>query len=413
VHRLKQRCLLAIWLDGLRIDYLDKERTPFLYRLSEEAIIGEYQPLLAFTGIGSSMLTGLSPVKHGVWAEFFYDPQNSPFKWASRLLNLGGAVDAVTRKMNGTQLLRAGLGFLAFKFSKWAFQKTYVPMALMIPLHNLYLFNTPPHNFFREQALANPTLFDLLRERGIQFKVLSESEMRDSQIFKEAMRIDQNARLVFIQLGELDIVGHAKGPNSEEIHRSLHKIDTRVQRIVEEHRKNFETDVFIFSDHGIVEVKKTVNILSQLGRSGLREGRDFITFLDSTLARFWTLKPEAKQQILKVLETINEGRTLSDDDLKRYQIPIDGKYGEIIWLADPGVLILPNYYQGSKMVHGMHGYAPETEGLRSPFIIHSKDIEPRRVKHIASPMDIFATLAALLKINVPWPLDGKPLILLQ
>lgn len=57
----------------------------------------------------------------------------------------------------------------------------------------------------------------------------------------------------------------------------------------------------------------------------------------------------------------------------------------------------------------MHGYAPETEGPRSPFIIYSNDVEPRRVKHIATPMDIFATLAALLNVDVPWPVDGKPL----
>jgi len=373
-------------------------------------LIGEYQPLLAFTGIGASILTGLSPMKNGIWVEFFYDPQNSPFQWTSRLLSLGGAVDAVTNKISKTQLLRAGVNYLTFKVSKLVSQRTYMPMALMISPKKLHLFNTPPHNMFQKRESANPTIFDLLRERGIPFKVLSESAMRDSQIFKESMRIDQNARLVFIQQVELDIVGHAKGPNSKEIHQSLRTIDTRVQKIIEEHHKNFETDVFIFSDHGMVEVEKTVNILSQLRRSGLREGRDFITFLDSTLARFWTLRPEAKQQILKALKLINGGRVLSDDDLNRYQIPMDRKYGEIIWLADPGTLILPNYYQGTKPAKGMHGYAPGPKELKSPIIIDGEDLPSGRIRRTATPMDILPTLLDLMNIDTPMHVEGKSLL---
>ncbi len=407
---LRRRCLLAIWLDGFRTDYLDRVKTPFIYQLSEKATIGEYEPLLAFTGIGASILTGLTPMKHGIWVEFFYDPENSPFKWTSKLSSLEGTIDVITDKMSETQLLRVALTFLAFKASKWTSQRTYMPMALMTPLKNLHLFGTLSRHMFQEQALAIPTLFDALRQRSIPFRVLSESEMRDSEIFKEAICVDQDARLVFVQLGELDIVGHAKGPNSKEVKQSLRTIDTRVQRIVEEHRSNFRTDIFIFSDHGMVEVKNTVDILSELRRSGLKEGQDFITFLDSTLARFWTLKPGVKEQMLKALPAINGGRILSVDDMKLYQIPADRRYGDVIWLAYPGTLILPNYYQGSKLVHGMHGYAPEAEGLRTPFIICSEDAEPRRVMQIATPMDIFTTIAALLDIEVPWPVEGRLLI---
>jgi len=408
---LKERCL-AIWLDGFRTDYLDEKKTPFIYKLSQKALTGEYQPLLAFVGIGASILTGVRPLKHGIWTEFCHDPVGSPFKWTRKVSKLSRLLDAITDKTGVLgQWTRAGLTLSAFDVSKRMHGATYTPMAVKIPLHSLHFFNTSlSHDLLRENALATLTLFDFLHDNNIPFKVLSESEMRDSQIFKEAMRFDQNARLVFIQLGELDIVGHAKGPNSKEIHQSLRTIDTRVRRIVEEHHKNFETDVIIFSDHGMVEVKKTVNILSQLQRSGLRGGRDFITFLDSTLARFWILRPEAKQQISTELKAINGGSVLSDDDLKHHQIPIDRKYGDIIWLADPGTLILPNYYQGTKPAKGMHGYAPGPKELASPIIIHGEDLPSGRIQRTATPTDILPTILDLMNIDTPAHVEGKSLL---
>jgi len=386
-----------------------------LYRLSEESLRGEYQPLLAFEGLGASILTGVSPLRHGIWTEFIYDPLESPFKWSMRMSRLGGILDKVIDKTGPFgHWMGAGLALFVFKVSQRSRGATYTPMAIRIPFNKLHFFNVSiMHDLLLENPLAIPTIFELLLERGILFKVLSESEMRDSRILKEGLNIERNVRLTLIQLSELDIVGHEKGPNSRAISRSLRAIDAKVQKIVEKHKSNFATDIFIFSDHGMVEVKKTVNVSNQLHCARLTEGRDFIAFFDSTLARFWTLKPEAKQKITEALDTINGGTVLSDNDLKRYQIPNCRKYGEIIWLADPGTLILPNYYQGSRLVHGMHGYSPETDELRSPFIICSDNIEPTKVEHIASPMDVFATMLDLLGITIPCGIEGRSLLSLD
>jgi len=410
---LKPRFLLAIWLDGFRTDYLSKKKTPFIYKLSQRSLTGEYQPCLAFAGIGASVVTGLSQQKHGIWTEFRYDPKKSPFKWTGKALVINRFIDAIADQTGcAGQLVRAAINLSVFKTSNRFSGKTYTPMALKIPLHSLHSFDTTTSHkmLSRKEAFITPSLFDLLREREIPFKALEESKMKDTRIFGEAIHVDKKARLVFIQLAELDTVGHAKGPRSKEIHRSLRKVDSMVRRIIEEHRKSFDTDVFIFSDHGMVEVKKVVNILGQLRRSDLKEGRDFVVFLDSTLARFWTQKNGCKRRISEALDKVQGGRTLSEDDLKRYQAPNDRKYGDIIWLADPGTLILPNYYQGTKLVKGMHGYAPGTRELGSPVIIYGEDIPSGRVQRTATPMDILPTILDLMNLDTPAYVEGKSLL---
>lgn len=407
---MKQRCLLSIWLDAFRIDYLKKSTTPFMYQLSKEALRGECETLLAFEGIGASILTGVSPLKHGVWTQFCFNPLSSSFKWTRRAAIINRFVDALADETDAIgQVGRAALNLLVLQLSRRIVGRTDLRVPLMIPLQNLQFFDTTLRtSIYKNHALAVPTIFDVLRELGIPFKVVNG--LRDAEAFKRAIHLNREARLVFVHFVDLDTVGHRVGPYAGRIWRWLLEADRRVMRIVEEHQKTFDTDVFIFSDHGMAEVGELVDVLKHLRRTGLREVRDFVPFLDSTIARIWVSNPKAKTQIRASLSGLKGGRLLSESDFKHYQIPVERKYGDVIWLADPGTLILPNYYQGSCPVRGMHGYAPETEELRTPFIIRSKAVDPRKVYDTATPMDIFPTMAELLDIPAPPTVEGRSLI---
>lgn len=41
----------------------------------------------------------------------------------------------------------------------------------------------------------------------------------------------------------------------------------------------------------------------------------------------------------------------------------DKKYGDLIFLTNPGVLISPNFWQGNKQIKAMHGYDKNCEGF--------------------------------------------------
>lgn len=399
-----------MWLDAFRTDYLNKFTTPFIYQLSKEGLLGEYKPLLAFEGIGVSIVTGVSPLTHGVWTQFCLNPENSPFKWTEKTFQLNRFLDIFTSKSGVMERLgKAALNLLVSSVSKRFSRRKKMPRIPMIPIQNLHFFDTAlTTSLFDEDALAVPTIFDILRTHDIPFKVVSG--LRDSEAFKKTIKINKDTRFVFAHFVNPDTVGHKVGPCSERIYRTVHDTDHKVMKIVKEYRKKFDTEMFIFSDHGMAEVKKTINILALLRRLGLKEGRDFVVFLDSTMARFWTQKKECKRRILEALDGIQGGKTLSANDLKHYLIPNDRKYGDIIWLADHGTLILPNYYQGTKPIKGMHGYAPGSKELMSPIIIYSEDLPSGKIQRIATPMDILPTILDLMGIDTPGYVEGKSLL---
>ena len=83
------------------------------------------------------------------------------------------------------------------------------------------------------------------------------------------------------------------------------------------------------------------------------------------------------------------GRILSEMELKTMGAywP-DGRFGELIFLVDPGVMIVPSH-MGQKSLAAMHGYHPNDPSADAIFLsnvnlekkpVHLKDIFPLMVK---------------------------------
>jgi hypothetical protein len=89
----------------------------------------------------------------------------------------------------------------------------------------------------------------------------------------------------------------------------------------------------------------------------LRLGKDYSVVYDSTMARFWFFNERARQEITAALKAIPQGRILPEAELKTLRAPTDGYFGELIFLADEGVLIVPSH-MGERPIRGMHGYHP-------------------------------------------------------
>ena len=105
--------------------------------------------------------------------------------------------------------------------------------------------------------------------------------------------------------------------------------------------------------------RRTVDIGKQVDTLGLDEGRDFVATYDSTMARFCFYSDSARERITALLSDIPEGRILADDELAALGCDFDGQqYGELIFLLDAGVIIVPSH-MGTKPITGMHGYHPD------------------------------------------------------
>jgi hypothetical protein len=102
-----------------------------------------------------------------------------------------------------------------------------------------------------------------------------------------------------------------------------------------------------------------VDLMSKVEALGLEFGRDYTATYDSTMGRFWFHTEAARERVTALLEQVPEGRILPSDELVRLGCDFEGdQYGELIFLMNAGVLIVPSH-MGLKPITGMHGYHPD------------------------------------------------------
>lgn len=133
----------------------------------------------------------------------------------------------------------------------------------------------------------------------------------------------------YLRIGDdLDKLAHKYGTKSEEVKTCIKKIDNRLKKM------DFD---LIMSDHGMVDIKETISVpFSEK------------CFIDSILARYWGNIEDIKNKL-----PLNKGKI----------IKWNKKYGDLIFLANPGIIISPNYLQGKKVAKAMHGYNKGCEGF--------------------------------------------------
>jgi len=130
---------------------------------------------------------------------------------------------------------------------------------------------------------------------------------------------------------DLDSMGHKYGTDSPEVIKAIKKVDKKLSGL------NFD---IILSDHGMADIKKIISVPETEN-----------CFIDSDMARYWGEKPKFSSKDGKWIRWENKA------------------YGDYIFLANEGVLILPNYWQGNKLVKAMHGYNPKSKDMKAFYII--------------------------------------------
>lgn len=188
--------------------------------------------------------------------------------------------------------------------------------------------------FFKNILFNFPRLFkgyEMFNIKNIPIKILYKLDVSVKEHTAKKKDIE------FYYFGELDRLGHKYSPNSIEIIEAVKKIDKKISKI------NFD---LIFSDHGMAEIKKIVEVP--------------ITdecFIDSDMARYWGDKKELEKIKKKI--PIEYGKI----------IKWNKKYGDLIFLADTGVLIFPNFWN-DKPVKGMHGYDGKDKEMKAFYLLN-------------------------------------------
>jgi hypothetical protein len=178
--------------------------------------------------------------------------------------------------------------------------------------------------------------------------------------------------------------------NSVQVKELVRQID----QIILETANMFESDqLIVFSDHGMLEVKGLIDVLNLVKKVGCL-GKDFVVFLDSIMARFWVYKEYLLDYIAESLSSELNGQIfILDKD------EIWNRFGNLLFIAMPGYLIYPNYYN-KKPPRAMHGYKIPLQSY-SPLngILFTANIPNLILPERLFMADLYAILKRALEID--------------
>jgi hypothetical protein len=321
-----------------------------------------------------SILSGRWPDEHRNWCYFVYNPSESPFR---SLRSLRWLPTAVTSR----RIFRRWLT----KFVKVQFKFRGYFDLYNIPFKYIHLFDfTEKKSPLKPKGMnRGPNIFDLLEEKKIPYYVTDTATPEEDHLKAlladiESERID----FAFQYWAGLDGLLHMVGNDSPEIPKKLDHYERWITQVMETAKQHYrEVKLHVFSDHGMANCDELLDLKAMIDPLEFEMGKDYAVVYDSTMARFWFLKPGVKERVVEVLNKVPEGRIMPEEELRHYRAYFeDHAFGELIWLAREGVLIVPSH-MGERPIRAMHGYHP-TDPQSYATLFSSHDEVPAEVTHI-------------------------------
>jgi hypothetical protein len=293
-----------------------------------------------------SLLSGTPPAEHGSWAMFRRaEGRRGIFSSFSWIPSLPHALDWRARRWIRRALDRRG--------RVGAYYDLYE-----IPTHLLHRFDLgQTGDPFRPGGLARETVFDWMTARGIRYRLWDYRTAEGDNFRAAEAGLAEPWDVLFVYTAELDALMHRVGIFHESVGARLATYQTFLAAMRREAAsRDVELEIVLLSDHGMTDVTATVDVWGGLEQRGLRAGRDYLAFFDSTMARSWG-DGAVRTAIEEVLGA--QGRHLDAPQLRAFGCYFpNGEYGDDIFLANPGVLIVPSF-MGARRIAAMHGYHPE------------------------------------------------------
>jgi hypothetical protein len=322
-----------------------------------------------------SILSGRYPNEHRNWSYFVYDPKHSPFRALKWLQMLPSAI-------TGRRRVRRWLS----KFVKMRLKfKGYFDL-YNIPFRYISLFDFTEKKSPLQPGGMNrgPNVFDFLQARKINYHVSVPARGEDGNL--EALLKDiatEDIDMAFLYWPDLDGLMHRVGNDSPEVPAKLRSYEAKIARLIAEAKKHYQdVRLYIFSDHGMANCDKHIDLRAKIDALGFTMGQDYAVVYDSTMARFWFFNDKAQRAIVECLEDVREGEILSDAELTDLGTFFPDRYfGELIFLVDEGTLIVPSH-MGERPIRAMHGYHPDAPHSYASLCTNRPDV-PAGINGIA------------------------------
>jgi hypothetical protein len=343
-------------VDALGYSSLTPQSIPRLLEFFKESgTLKQVRTLLGYSNtIMPSIFSGLYPDQHNVWGLFKMSPPSCPFK----LVNLFPPL-----LFDKNDLIRYFAIQMIYSYSK---KKLSIPRYMSpvnVPIRLLKYFDISLKKHIIDPNALEPslTLFDLLRTNDIEFSYTGYPwDTGTEHILSKTKKAIRNSPVSVCYIDEIDHEEHVFGTSSNKFLERIKVFDDLFTDFLRKIMEEEKIMLLVFSDHGMRNVTETINIQSVLADTGLKLEKDFIFFLDSTIGRFWTFNEKSREVLREALAGTKGGRLLNNEEIKKYKINFkSNEYGDLIYLSDPGKLIMPNFYTVlGGTVKAMHGWDP-------------------------------------------------------
>lgn len=406
-----------LYLDGFKYSYLAKTR--FLKKLSEKSVYGNTK-IIPMHQFEFTIFSGKLPEEHGLWVWYCFDPEKSPYKWTKYFLWLFRPAEKIPG-MKG--LLRFFIsGFSSLKMLLKG--ETRLVKIALIPLEKACLFGISAKKaYIDKKPIESKMLFDYLAENNVKY-IASEfpfvstngkMELKplvstDKKKLDYLLKNGGGKDFIFVHLWKLDSVMHKYGSESSEALAYLQELDGMIESFLKKLGEKHNVRVIACSDHGMSGINGYLNMDGVIKQTGLEEGVDYEKFYDSMMARFWCKNNKALEKIKKKLQGIAEGRTFTPSDAEKLFVSNERKiFGDLLFVANEGIQLLPNYFDGFGKTRAQHGFIPESNELDGMFMLYEEGMENRMAKDI-SILDILPSSLDFMGIRYEKGLKGKSVL---
>lgn len=335
---------IAVFFDALGASLYDTVRPEFLASVGAGGAARQLTPSFGFCEYSAAFL-GLDPATAGHLTLFRFTRRSRAFHW---LRAFGPVARIVPRRAIAAVARRLDPDLQHIPTAQ--IPQTLLPRLEIVELRES--FWRDPRNVAARAATCTESAI----VAGPRY--WSEGE---ANIEVARAAIDRGARFVVLHLPDLDALAHRDGPGAPSVVDRLRRLDARLAELVAfASLRAGSCDVVAFGDHGMVRVQGSADataLLTELGPS-VRRGACSV-FLDSTMIRVRTWDARETERVRTALARVGHGRVLEEHELRAWGAWFPGsEYGDVIFLADPGYVVMPNFFQGTTAVAGMHGYAP-------------------------------------------------------
>ena len=399
-----------IIMDGGRADYVTPKQMPFLYGLGQRSIHGEFETSPGYAQ-RTVLFTGRHPDTSGNFMQFTFDPENSPYKWTQKL----GPVRNIVRARRMLYPARLAIDTITrWKGPAYHTDPGWIPPKLLPffrPCEDMKPLHAP-------DALGAKSIFDLCRERNLRYRYLAHPVSGDDQQVHATLvrELRKGAPYDFyvIQYSIADQKGHTHGPHSAAVRqRHLRDLDEKFATIHAALVAGYDSwDMFVCGSHGMAPVDVEVDLMTSLRASKAKLGRDYVVFINSTMALFWYLTKAGQQEMEALLPTIPRTRIIDQAERVSRRIPTDRRWGDAMLAADPGVIFWPDFFhvKDSKLA-GMHGYLDRSTEANGAMVLASSNGHTNPRDASTRPLvDVFPTLCDLLGVATPSGQEGNSLL---